>query len=83
VAGDTQVGLGEFASRGLAVAKLAEDGKLPTEAPKVEPEAKQEPEAKVTETTQGIGGRNASKPKEQPKRRPRTRKQPAKEAATV
>jgi hypothetical protein len=58
------------------VAKLAEDGKLPAEAPKAE--AKPEPE-----TTQGIGGCNASKPKEQPKRRPRTRRQQAKEAATA
>ncbi len=39
--GDSQVGLGEFANRGLAVAKLAEDGKLPAEAPKVEQPAEQ------------------------------------------
>ena len=31
--GDSQVGLGEFPNRGAAVAKLAEDGKLPAEAP--------------------------------------------------
>lgn len=46
--GDSTVGIGEFGSRNAAVAKLAEDGKLPAEAPKPqEPkpaEAKAEPE---------------------------------------
>jgi hypothetical protein len=63
--GDSQVGMGEFASRGLAVAKLATDGKLPTEAPKAaQPEKPAEPaEAEKRE-----------EPREQPKRRPTGRK---------
>jgi hypothetical protein len=72
-------------TRGDAVKLLDEQGLLPPAPPKPakpKPEAKPEkqlkaedqPQAQVTETTQGIGGRNGSKPKEQPKRRPRTRK---------
>jgi hypothetical protein len=66
--GDSQVGLGEFASRGLAVAKLATDGKLPAQPTKPEKpaepvKAQEQPEAEQPQ-----------EPKEQPKRRPRSRK---------
>jgi hypothetical protein len=66
--GDSQVGLGEFPNRGAAVAKLAEDGKLPAEqpVPQQPAEAEKQPEQPV---------------KKQPAR-PRTRK-PVKEAAKV
>jgi hypothetical protein len=73
--GDTQVGLGEFASRAGAVAKLAEDGKLPTEAPKVEQPAEQ-PKAEEPKA-------EPEKAQEQPKRRPTSRKPRSKAAATV
>jgi hypothetical protein len=69
-----------FKNRGLAVAWLADHDLLPLEAPKpAEPEAKQEPEAKVTEATQGVGGRSGKATKAP--RRPRTRKEPAKATA--
>jgi hypothetical protein len=46
--GDSTVGIGEFGSRNAAVAQLAADGKLPTEAPKQE-EPKAEATAEPTE----------------------------------
>ena len=61
VAGDTRVGIGEFASRGLAVAKLATDGKLPAEARK--PEKPAEP-AKAQDPAEA---EKREEPKEQPK----------------
>jgi outer membrane biosynthesis protein TonB len=87
VAGDTRVGIGEFASRGLAVAKLAEDGKLPTEAPKGEqpadqPKGEDQPKAEQP-AEEPKAEAKAEKPQEQPKRRPPSRKSRSKAAATV
>jgi hypothetical protein len=66
--GDSQVGIGEFSSRGLAVAKLAEDGKLPAEAPKGEEPAEQPQAEKPAEALK------VEKSQKQPMRRPRARK---------
>jgi hypothetical protein len=79
--GDSQVGLSEFASRGLAVAKLATDGKLPLEAPKPADQPEQ-PQAAVTESKLGIGGKSGKQP-EQPKPRPTGRKPRTKVAAAT
>ncbi len=81
--GDSQVGIGEFPNRGAAVAKLAEDGKLPTEAPK--PAAKPVSEMTASELTEVKPELHpdAEKPKEHPKRRPTGRKPRAKAVATA
>jgi hypothetical protein len=69
--GDSQVGLGKFGSRGLAVAKLASDGKLPAEAPKRE-QPEEQPKAEEPKAEEPKA--EPEKAQEQPKRRPRTRK---------
>ncbi len=64
--------LGAFRSRGAALGKLHELGLVP-EVPAEQPKPEPKPEPKVTETTQGIGGRDGKAPKATP-RRPRARK---------
>jgi hypothetical protein len=72
--GDSQVGIGEFGSRGLAVAKLATDGKLPAETPKREAPADEAKQPERQEQPEGDAKRPTG-------RKPRTRKEPAKASA--
>jgi hypothetical protein len=79
--------LGAFGSRGAALGKLLELGlvSVPGDEPSDEPPGiesavgQPKPEPKVTETTQGVGGRGGKAPKATT-RRPRTRKPEAAKA---